>query len=169
MIVYKLSIFITYKTESVKLSHLIDHLNLSEGQPVQPVHLHHVALSMGLRQLHGHKRGRKMGRRKRAARIRKRFTKIQKNKKIERLRFCCSRTGHSMAADVQTARPIMHKLSASSKSSIACHTLGSQSTHQSVWVSGNVSTHLAMNRKPTTQLVRISTQLFKTIYELAAA
>ena len=47
---------------------LVDHLDLSEGEPVQPVHLHHVALPMGLRQLDGHKRRRKRGRRKRGRR-----------------------------------------------------------------------------------------------------
>lgn len=37
------------------MPHLVDHLNLSESETVQPVHLHHVALSMGLRQLNGDK------------------------------------------------------------------------------------------------------------------
>lgn len=40
-----------------KPTHLVDHLNFSEGQPVQPVHLHHVALSMGLRQLGEERKG----------------------------------------------------------------------------------------------------------------
>lgn len=46
-------------------THLVDHLNLPEGQTVQPVHLHHVALTMGLRQLDG---VREVGGRKRAGR-----------------------------------------------------------------------------------------------------
>lgn len=37
----------------LKRSHLIDHLNLSEGQPVQPVNLHHVTLPVSLCQLGG--------------------------------------------------------------------------------------------------------------------
>lgn len=51
----------------------------------------------------------------------------------------------------QCQRPIQH-----------LRTLSSQSTHQLVSVGvGNVSTHLATNRKPTTQLRRINTYSLK--------
>lgn len=47
------------KTGRLKQSHLVDHFDLSEGQPVQPVHLHHVSLPMGLRQLDQRQSGKK--------------------------------------------------------------------------------------------------------------
>ncbi len=64
--------------KTAKPAHLVDHLNLSEGQTVQPVNLHHVALTMGLcqlgRKMEGGKRGRGNKKKKK-----KRFTTIQNN------------------------------------------------------------------------------------------
>lgn len=40
-------------TKTLPQTHLVDHLDLPEGQAVQPVHLDHVALPMGLGQLRG--------------------------------------------------------------------------------------------------------------------
>lgn len=44
------------KHSGAKPTHLVDHLNFSEGQTVQPVNLHHVPLSMGLCQLDGERK-----------------------------------------------------------------------------------------------------------------
>lgn len=110
-----------------KPTHLVDHLDLPEGQTVQPVHLHHVALPMGLCQLDGKRKRDRGGRKK----VYQKYTKIKRSTSV-----FFSRTGHSTVADVQTAQPITHNFSARSQSSICGHTLSSQSTHQVVWVSG---------------------------------
>lgn len=98
------------------------------------------------------KGGRKRGRETRKG---KRFTKIQKNTEVEvLLQQNWSQHGGSCAnsstnhAQIQCQQPVQH---------LRSHTLSSQSTPSVSVGVGNVSTHLAMNRKPTTQLVRIST------------
>lgn len=73
--------------------HLVDHLDLPESQTVQPVYFHHVALSMGLRQLETERES--QGDEERG----------EKNTKTD----VAAKTDHSMVADMQTGQPIMHK------------------------------------------------------------
>lgn len=76
----------------------------------------------------------------------------------------CNRAGHSMVADVQIAKPIMHKIQRYSSQSSLSSTQTQQPIHSSVSVGvGNVSTNLAADRKPTTQLVRIRTHSYDTL------
>lgn len=48
-----------------QMSHLINHLNLSESQAVKPVHLNHVSLTMSFCQLETEKWGERAGEQKR--------------------------------------------------------------------------------------------------------
>lgn len=75
-----------------------------------------------------------------------------------------AKTSHSMAADMQTGQPIMHKTSEEANSGCPSHTLTEQLIH--LWVSvgvRNVSTHGAMNRRPRISIGNLRSSAHKRV------
>lgn len=122
-----------------KPAHLINHLDFSEGQTVQPVHLHHVALSMCLCELD------------RAGKEVKGETQFT--------RLCKMKIGSNAAAELIAAWWLMCKLLNQSCTNpvLSAKPVSCLCTAVSVAV-GSLNTHLARNSWPTNHMVRISTQ-----------